>query len=511
MRSEIRNACSPSTLLVWALAFVLAVPALAGAQTRSIGHLVDQVYEYPVRPGTEAWQALRSHDEMVRATQVEPTVLASLSDSALLGAVLDYPLLGDILAHDSPQQGFDALRNQFAALDELLARPGTPEVVLGHYRRLDASAISPLLRLEEQGRRAREVAFVELLLAQPELLDRMDATAVDELLAETLIKRQQKLDRFDVYGHAELESTAFVAGRALRRAEPGEVIEKRHELFLESGGPARPGDVTAVFSRVAERILGDSAALETPFQVTTKDYSSYVYTPKGSAVSVMVMTSDWSAASVAACNSDLDSNWPLATRLSNCTRLYNCHSYAWYSQSPSNNVWMNSPGDDTYWLDGSYVSAAVFPGRKVSYADDDHSSIVVNSNLFRSKWGSLALMEHAPTYTPYTSTNLKYYRRAPNPVITVTGPTSRDPNQSGTWYCSASGGEPPYTYHWFKTYSTGGRSAGTTDLGTGTSKTTSHSTSFNIICDVTEADGGFLGTDHQFVDVDGPTEFPLPE
>lgn len=85
---------------------------------------------------------------------------------------------------------------------------------------------------------------------------------------------------------------------------------------------------------------------------------------------------------------------------------------------------------------------------------------------------------------------------------------SRDPNQSGTWYCGVTGvGLQPYTYSWFKSWAGGGYA----DLGTGTSKTTSHSTSFNIVCDVVDASGRFLGTDFQFVDVDGDPGGPIFE
>ena len=91
----------------------------------------------------------------------------------------------------------------------------------------------------------------------------------------------------------------------------------------------------------------------------------------------------------------------------------------------------------------------------------------------------------------------------PIPVyVTVIGPTSRTPNQSGTWTCDITGGVPPYNYSWFKTYT-----SGLTDLGTSSTQTTSHATSFNIICDVWDSVGTY-GGHHVFVDVDGV--YPLP-
>ncbi|NCE63148.1 hypothetical protein D1159_00785 [Pseudoflavonifractor sp. 524-17] len=43
-------------------------------------------------------------------------------------------------------------------------------------------------------------------------------------------------------------------------------------------------------------------------------------------------------------------------RLSRATPSYNCHSYAWYSQSISNNYWINDP--KPYMNDGSYSKYA---------------------------------------------------------------------------------------------------------------------------------------------------------
>jgi hypothetical protein len=503
--------------LVLAWLGCLAAPALAqrGAgfdrygDTPGLGRAGGDAYEYPIRPGSADWKALQTHDEMVQVTQVEESLLASMSDDGLMQTVLSYPLFGDVLAYNSPQQGFDAIRSNFGGLRELLEREGAAEVLLRRYQETDAANVPAVLGLEEQGRRARNLANIELLLAQPEILASMDNSLLDELLLETLVKREQKLKRSEVYGFAGLESTAFTAIRALERAQPGPTARNKGSqnmnAFLETGGPASIEILDSVFARTEKAVLGSSHLALSKRSGLTKDYYSTVYTPKGSAVTVITMTYELSLADIAACNSWVETNYPNAIRLTNCSRRYNCHSYAWYSQSASNTVWMNTPGDDTYWQDGSYISASITGGQKVSYASDDHSAIAISSSVYESKWGSLPVMRHAPCDSPYNCSTLNGYRLAPAPGrVVVSGPSSRTPNQSGTWYCSASGGTPPYSYSWFKS-----DRYGITDLGTGTSQTTSNPTSFNIVCDVIGADGNFVGTGYIFVNVDGPAG-PLP-
>jgi hypothetical protein len=390
--------------------------ARAGSDRSRISWAGDAAYVYPIRPGTADWKALQSHNEMVQVTQVDESLLASMSDEGLVRTVLSYPLLGDVLAYNSPQQGFDAIRSQFGGLRALLEREGAAEVLLRRYQKIDAADIPAVLSLEEQGRRARDLSYVELLLAQPEILAGMDDSLLDELLLETLVKREQKLKRLEVYGFAGLERAAFTAVRALERAQPGPTRNKGSQtmnVFLETGGPASLEVLDSVFARTEKVVFGSSnRALSKRSGLMTKDYSSTVYTPKGSAVAVIVMTFELSSTDIASCNSYYSTTYPSATRLRDCSRRYNCHSYAWNDQSTSNTVWINTPGDDTYWQDGSYVPASITGGQKVSYASDDHSAIAISSSVYESKWGQAPLMRHAPCYTPYNCSTLNGYQLA---------------------------------------------------------------------------------------------------
>jgi len=147
-------------------------------------------------------------------------------------------------------------------------------------------------------------------------------------------------------------------------------------------------------------------------KVVLADSASYVYTPNGSAVSTMTMTYELSAAEINFKIALVQQDFPNATILAYPSRKYNCHSYAWYWQSTSNDRWMNTPGDDTYWLAGSYYNVYYqVSGDKVSYASDDHSGIFDGNNYVISKWGNSCLVRHLSYNCPYNSLVLRYYRR----------------------------------------------------------------------------------------------------
>lgn len=145
-----------------------------------------------------------------------------------------------------------------------------------------------------------------------------------------------------------------------------------------------------------------------------------VYTPRGTGVVAYIDNYELSSAEIAYLNDYVARHYPLAVRETNASNRYNCHSYAWYNQAINNNIWIDSPGDDSFWQDGSYVYVAsgfcdsipstVPIGAKVSYSSDDHSAIKASSTQLRSKWGNLPRMLHRPGYSPYSCSYLYYYR-----------------------------------------------------------------------------------------------------
>lgn len=164
-----------------------------------------------------------------------------------------------------------------------------------------------------------------------------------------------------------------------------------------------------------------------------------VTTPKSSSLQAVAYTSTLTSAEITQTNNDMNSlisyyNWN-STQVSGRgpTLGYNCHSYAWYSQTTSNNRWINqyyfntSTGQYTttanlskYWTDGSYslitsvsgtsIPSSVANGSKVFYATGDHSAIKTSSTQFTSKWGAAGLYTHSPGHAPYDTTTIRYYK-----------------------------------------------------------------------------------------------------
>lgn len=151
------------------------------------------------------------------------------------------------------------------------------------------------------------------------------------------------------------------------------------------------------------------------------DFKYYnLTTQKGRVETVYQIQEDLPTQVINNINVSIDNEFVNANRLYTATTYFNCHSYAWYSQSTSNNLWINDPTNII--IDNGYIEMA-YPhvGDRICYFDNSgvnlHSGIVTNvlgnqtngvcglSNTVQviSKWGASGVYEHRGDECPYTS------------------------------------------------------------------------------------------------------------
>lgn len=173
------------------------------------------------------------------------------------------------------------------------------------------------------------------------------------------------------------------------------------------------------------------------FAAISQNYRADVKTPKGSNVAAWI-TEESSIQTRTYWDASVAGSYPNAQQIKtyddfSSSRRFNCHGYAWHMSELSNPLseprWIGYYADNTdehiYWQDGSYVevSQEVYPG-KVSWASGDHSAVTTSEKgWFISKWNEYPLLKHRWDDSPYGTTNLKYYKKAP-PPYSISGPTT---------------------------------------------------------------------------------------
>lgn len=212
----------------------------------------DDAYNFPTKPGTEAWKQLASRQEMLQAVQIPEATLETMSTKGLVKTVLNYPLLSDMLAHLQIQSGFDAVVKDFNGLAALLNRPDAGRELLARYQAMDPAAVAPNATLLQQGQYDAQFTAIEMLLAQEPILKQLSSQEVRELLAETVTKMDAKQQHTEIYGQFGQERTALVMARSLQQHAADlpcfEVLKAEAEVsaFLEDANQASPAATTKI-------------------------------------------------------------------------------------------------------------------------------------------------------------------------------------------------------------------------------------------------------------------------
>lgn len=209
-----------SRFCIRALGFLLlagASPSLAVLVAQPSQPKTTGAYDYPIKPGTPEWAALKTYDERLTVLQIPPKVLQNMTTVDLVQTVLDYPHYGDMIFYNSVQAGFERVAKGFNGLKELLQRSDAGSVLLVRYKGMNPAAMSPDWSMLQQGKFAQSFMDIETLLAQDAILASMTKAQRRELLAETLLKSQQKGQFMEIYGHNGLARVALLMGRILKR------------------------------------------------------------------------------------------------------------------------------------------------------------------------------------------------------------------------------------------------------------------------------------------------------
>lgn len=179
-----------------------------------IAHVSD-AYDYPLKPGMPGWELLRNSDEMDSVLQIPKDVLLSISTEGLIETVLNYPSFPNIYFQNDYQYVFDIIKEKFNGFSELLMRQDAAILLLKRYKSMkphcqennwpsiNGPGSSPSFSF----------AFIEILLAQYDILEQLDNDDTHTLMQEAIEKYEEKIvNNFSVFS---TKHTVLIAGRIL--------------------------------------------------------------------------------------------------------------------------------------------------------------------------------------------------------------------------------------------------------------------------------------------------------
>ncbi|MDD5527899.1 MAG: hypothetical protein PHO56_02875 [Patescibacteria group bacterium] len=238
--------------LFFVAVLVLVFVSMAIGGERNVKFANDRAYDFPIKPGTDAWKKFVGHDEMLAATQIPADVLKNMSTRALVETCLNYPMYGDMMVYDDRQKGLEAVISGFDGLQELLKREDAGIELLAQYRLVNkeiAQDINDIDSKKASSTHYFEQAFIEMLLAQSSVRASMSEDEEKILVKECLSNLRLKQNRPDIYNFLDSEPTILIMKRVLERRGVGLQINGKQVIV---------GDNEADLSNNADQIIVQS-------------------------------------------------------------------------------------------------------------------------------------------------------------------------------------------------------------------------------------------------------------
>ena len=175
-----------------------------------------QQYQYPVKPGTDEWKALNSTIEKIAICQLPESVLRKISTHDLLATCLNYPLLNNYTASNSPYEGLLNIIKTFNGLSEFLDRADAHQVLLQYYV---FDKVSDIENKFDKGGYTFVFSAEELLLCNESIINRFSQNEQKRILKLILVKYEEKKLFQNYFGSYGKLTTAFVANKYIEKLD----------------------------------------------------------------------------------------------------------------------------------------------------------------------------------------------------------------------------------------------------------------------------------------------------
>ena len=194
-------------------------------------------WEYPVKPGMEAWSSLKTEKERIAVLQVPESVLATLSPEEAVSLCITLPAFILYTAFNTPQDGFDVMLSRYNILTHLLSRNDVGGSLIAAYKDAGLSGFKTLPYSNEFW--PLKLLYLELVLSQKAILQSLTPDQKLELITEARTKYFEKLDNENFASAPELIFSLRIMVSILDVEEYEEFIASPHREtiteFLNTG------------------------------------------------------------------------------------------------------------------------------------------------------------------------------------------------------------------------------------------------------------------------------------
>ena len=161
---------------------------------------IKDAYDYSdFKVKAKTWKPLTSYEEKINDCQIPSIMLKSMSTEGLVETCLTFPFYMDIFAFNNLQEGFQKISSKFNGFEELFKRNDAGIIILKRYEALQPDNFDDTWTNIQKGNLGWKLSYIEILLAQNEIINKLNKIDRLELLNNCLQKLRIKQNNPELY------------------------------------------------------------------------------------------------------------------------------------------------------------------------------------------------------------------------------------------------------------------------------------------------------------------------
>lgn len=173
-------------------------------------------WDYPIKPGSEAWKALKNSSERQAACQMNASLLKSLATEDLVYICIEHPFFRSYIVYDSPTEGFQWSVGQFNGFNELISRPDAMKSLTKVYLKEDFGKMKTMSDSSKMGAYSLKCIGLELIMTNDRLLNQLSAQEKVKFLKDYYGKFLEKQQYQAVFGGIAKATTALISHKLIK-------------------------------------------------------------------------------------------------------------------------------------------------------------------------------------------------------------------------------------------------------------------------------------------------------
>ncbi|NEW84921.1 MAG: hypothetical protein GZ094_21490 [Mariniphaga sp.] len=189
------------------LFLLVAIPIISFAQNQKA------TWDYPVKPGSKEWLEVADFSKRLELLNIPESLLKRISTEELVKSCLNYPEYRLVFTRNDLQSGYNFIRSMFNGFVEIETRPDVGKELMKVYAGYKPNGFDLNSTDLEIGRFISKITYIEILIAQTEILNKLNPGDLHEMLTMCSQKYKLKKDQQKYYGGIGLQTTALIIAR----------------------------------------------------------------------------------------------------------------------------------------------------------------------------------------------------------------------------------------------------------------------------------------------------------